>query len=262
MAVCRGKASEGLDFANADARTVLVVGIPFPSMSSPQVVLKKSFLDSRCKLAHSLDGQMWYSQQAFRALNQAVGRAVRHRNDYGSVLLLDERYGDTDNMLKMAKWVRPVLRTRDSVGVPKDLECAYQAGLANGTLSRMRIPRSTLPGVPISRVLFSLSEFFVHLAWNDPSKIPIQSEEDEAVVLSACPCSRCHLARARLTGCAGGGSRSGVEKSSPHAADPVENEARAPPEPSESKLSNVPSIAILMFGDQAVKFVKEDWENG
>ncbi|VDM24019.1 unnamed protein product [Hydatigera taeniaeformis] len=37
LAVCRGKISEGLDFADDYARLVIAVGIPFPAVKDPQV---------------------------------------------------------------------------------------------------------------------------------------------------------------------------------------------------------------------------------
>lgn len=37
LGVCRGKVSEGLDFADQDARAVITVGIPFPSIKDKQV---------------------------------------------------------------------------------------------------------------------------------------------------------------------------------------------------------------------------------
>jgi hypothetical protein len=39
-----------------------------------------------------LKGEEWYVQQASRAVNQAVGRVIRHRNDYGAIILCDERF--------------------------------------------------------------------------------------------------------------------------------------------------------------------------
>ena len=39
-----------------------------------------------------LTGEEWYVQQATRAVNQAVGRVIRHRHDYGAIILCDERF--------------------------------------------------------------------------------------------------------------------------------------------------------------------------
>jgi hypothetical protein len=37
FAVCRGKVSEGIDFADAKARAVVVTGMPYPSLTDPKV---------------------------------------------------------------------------------------------------------------------------------------------------------------------------------------------------------------------------------
>ena len=129
FAVCRGKVSEGINFADHNARAVLVVGIPYPAWKDLQVTLKRQHQDARKKrlgaaLAGSrssgdggggsgggggvgagggvgsgssacrsiIDGRTWYEQQAFRALNQAIGRCIRHKDDYGAIVLLDSRF--------------------------------------------------------------------------------------------------------------------------------------------------------------------------
>jgi regulator of telomere elongation helicase 1 len=57
MGVCRGKISEGMDFSDRAARCVIVVGVPYAQMSDPKVVLKKDYLDKKCKSNRSsLDG--------------------------------------------------------------------------------------------------------------------------------------------------------------------------------------------------------------
>lgn len=45
FAVCRGKVSEGLDFADANGRGVIITGLPFPPLRDPRVILKKQYLD-------------------------------------------------------------------------------------------------------------------------------------------------------------------------------------------------------------------------
>lgn len=109
MAVCRGKVSEGIDFADADARAVVITGIPYPSVFDPKVKLKKKFLDG-CKLsggeaAKTLSGTEWYNLEAFRAINQSVGRVIRHKDDFGAVLLLDKRFGAEGSASKLSSWL-------------------------------------------------------------------------------------------------------------------------------------------------------------
>lgn len=44
-----------------------------------------------CACEQYLSGQDWYKQQAFRAVNQAIGRVIRHKEDYGAIFLCDQR---------------------------------------------------------------------------------------------------------------------------------------------------------------------------
>lgn len=95
FAVCRGKVSEGLDFSDEKGRAVIITGIPYPPLKDPRVMLKRQYLDDWSRhqgTGEALTGDEWYSQQASRAVNQAIGRVIRHRGDYGAVLLFDDRY--------------------------------------------------------------------------------------------------------------------------------------------------------------------------
>lgn len=108
FAVYRGKVSEGLDFADDYARAVINIGIPYPAFKDPMVTLKKEFNDRNRE--HLIPGNQWYETQAFRALNQALGRCIRHRNDWGAVIFLEQRFTLQRNIQKLSKWVRPAVR--------------------------------------------------------------------------------------------------------------------------------------------------------
>ncbi|KAG1712977.1 hypothetical protein DVH05_000707 [Phytophthora capsici] len=108
LAVYRGKVSEGIDFSDDNARAVLAVGIPFPNFKDLKVSLKREYQDKKSREDRRLvNGSWWYKLQAFRALNQALGRCIRHRRDYGAVLLLDSRHRNNTHGNSLSKWMRP-----------------------------------------------------------------------------------------------------------------------------------------------------------
>lgn len=106
FAVCRGKASEGMDFRDKRARGVIVIGLPFPSSQDAKVQHKRAYLDQTGQ-----NGSAWYASQAHRAVNQAIGRAIRHEKDYGAIILLDERFSAYANQLSL--WLRPCFQHFD-----------------------------------------------------------------------------------------------------------------------------------------------------
>jgi hypothetical protein len=72
----------------------------------------KIYHNSYSKEKNLMDGDSWYETQAFRALNQALGRCIRHQNDYGSVILLDSRFKTTARYQKLVpKWFQKFLTT-------------------------------------------------------------------------------------------------------------------------------------------------------
>ncbi|KAL9273570.1 Fanconi anemia group J protein-like protein, partial [Drosera capensis] len=79
---------EGIDFSDENARAVIIIGIPFPSINDIQVAQKKKFNDTHRASKNLISGSDWYCQQAFRALNQAAGRCIRHKSDYGAIIFL------------------------------------------------------------------------------------------------------------------------------------------------------------------------------
>ncbi|XP_043711394.1 Fanconi anemia group J protein homolog isoform X2 [Telopea speciosissima] len=110
LAVCRGKVSEGIDFSDDNARVVIIVGIPFPNVHDIKVAQKKKYNDTYKSSKNLLSGSQWYCHQAFRALNQAAGRCIRHRFDYGAIIFIDERYKEDRNKAHISKWIRKSIK--------------------------------------------------------------------------------------------------------------------------------------------------------
>ena len=110
--MCRGRISEGLDFSDHAARCVVLVGIPYPQMADPVVILKKEYLQKR---SQDLSGSQWYSQQATRAVNQAIGRVIRHVQDYGAIILLDHRYAYQSGRGQISKWLRDLIQVNSNL---------------------------------------------------------------------------------------------------------------------------------------------------
>ena len=93
LSVIGGKMSEGINFADDMARCVLVVGLPYPDFKCPEMrekmdSLDRAFLDGKSMIS----GQSYYQNLCMRALNQSIGRAIRHANDYAAIILVDKRY--------------------------------------------------------------------------------------------------------------------------------------------------------------------------
>lgn len=63
-----------------------------------------------------ITGNQWYSQQASRAVNQAVGRVIRHRYDFGAILLADERFASNSTVSTLSSWLRPMVQTFEEFG--------------------------------------------------------------------------------------------------------------------------------------------------
>nr|VDC66237.1 unnamed protein product [Brassica rapa] len=120
FAVFRGKVSEGIDFADDNARAVVsfskycFLTSRFIDRHDLQVGLKKKYNDTYKSSKNLLGGSDWYCQQAYRALNQAAGRCIRHRFDYGAIIFLDERYREQRNRASISKWLRQSIKLYDN----------------------------------------------------------------------------------------------------------------------------------------------------
>ncbi|KAH0786510.1 Fanconi anemia group J protein isoform X2 [Histomonas meleagridis] len=108
IGVCRGKMSEGIDFYDDQSRAVIIFGIPYPPFQELEIRLKRQYNDEKVNNEegneHGMNGDEWYDSQAYRALFQATGRCIRHKGDYGAIILLDSRF--SKNIDKFPRWIR------------------------------------------------------------------------------------------------------------------------------------------------------------
>jgi chromosome transmission fidelity protein 1 len=116
-----GKMSEGINFANEMARTVFVVGLPYPDITDPILMEKMQSLDRECKRSGtSISGQAYYQNLCMRTVNQSVGRAIRHANDYAAIVLADFRYVSDSKIWKgLPAWSRSEIPNQSSASFGK-----------------------------------------------------------------------------------------------------------------------------------------------
>ncbi|XP_052869609.1 ATP-dependent DNA helicase DDX11 [Anopheles cruzii] len=92
FSVVGGKLSEGLNFSDELGRCVVVVGMPYPNRTNPELAERMRYLDRTLTQGPSSAGSEYYENLCMKAVNQCIGRAVRHIRDYAAVVLLDARY--------------------------------------------------------------------------------------------------------------------------------------------------------------------------
>lgn len=74
-------------------------------------------LRAEFNMSQGLTGQEWYQLEASRAVNQAIGRIIRHRNDYGAVILCDCRFENPNFKKQLSAWLRPYVKRFTNFGM-------------------------------------------------------------------------------------------------------------------------------------------------
>ncbi|CAH2244147.1 jg23453 [Pararge aegeria aegeria] len=112
LSVVGGKLSEGLNFSDELGRCVMVIGMPYPNVKSPELQEKLNYLNK----ASPGSGSIYYENLCMKAVNQCIGRAVRHANDFACVLLVDERYSRPQTVSALPSFVQKSLITNCAFG--------------------------------------------------------------------------------------------------------------------------------------------------
>lgn len=112
FSVVGGKLSEGINFSDELARAVIMIGLPYPNVMSGELIARKEFVETSTL---SKTGSRQLASQAskefienicMKAVNQSVGRSIRHVNDYSMIFLIDLRFEQINIQNKLSRWIR------------------------------------------------------------------------------------------------------------------------------------------------------------
>jgi len=142
FSVVGGKMSEGINFSDGLGRCVVMVGLPYPNARDPELLERLRFLDRPVGALRERDvnraapgggarapppagsalkpgTRAWdfYENLCMKAVNQSIGRAIRHRGDYAAIIFADRRYcAGTGAAAKIPTWIAESFRATESFG--------------------------------------------------------------------------------------------------------------------------------------------------
>ncbi|KAK8124129.1 helicase C-terminal domain-containing protein [Apiospora kogelbergensis] len=134
LSVVGGKMSEGINFSDRLGRCVVIVGLPYPNINSPDWKARIEYIETTTasRLLATVEDETsseqrplpppiskadatakakeaardFYENACMRAVNQSIGRAIRHKGDYAAIVLLDRRFGAERIRRKLPGWIR------------------------------------------------------------------------------------------------------------------------------------------------------------
>lgn len=125
LAVIGGKLSEGINFSDALGRCVIVIGLPYPNPHSVEWKARMEYIEQKALSLNSTStnsssksgsavtagtaSREFAENVCMRAVNQAIGRAVRHKGDWAAILLVDRRYAQKRIREKLPRWIQASL---------------------------------------------------------------------------------------------------------------------------------------------------------
>ncbi|XP_072622350.1 ATP-dependent DNA helicase DDX11 isoform X3 [Vulpes vulpes] len=118
LSVVGGKMSEGINFSDDLGRCVVMVGMPYPNIKSPELQEKMAYLDQTLPRVPGQPppGKALVENLCMKAVNQSIGRAIRHQKDFASIVLLDQRYARPPILGKLPAWIRDRVEVRATFG--------------------------------------------------------------------------------------------------------------------------------------------------
>nr|XP_025972726.1 ATP-dependent DNA helicase DDX11 isoform X2 [Dromaius novaehollandiae] len=117
FSVVGGKMSEGINFSDDLGRCVIMVGMPYPNIKAPELQEKMTWLDKTMpRAAGQAPSRVLIENLCMKAVNQSIGRAIRHQRDFASILLLDHRYARPAIFNKLPQWIKERTQVKAAFG--------------------------------------------------------------------------------------------------------------------------------------------------
>ncbi|KAI4716679.1 DNA repair helicase [Aureobasidium sp. EXF-10727] len=140
LAVIGGRLSEGINFSDSLGRCVMVIGLPYANPNTAEQKAKTKYIEEKAIAASgnasvgAAAAREFADNACMRAVNQAIGRAVRHKGDWSAILLFDGRYTQKRIQDRLPGWIKASLGQTARVGF-HDVETGlkrFYAGKARG----------------------------------------------------------------------------------------------------------------------------------
>ncbi|KAH7650494.1 helicase [Cryptosporidium bovis] len=118
FAVLNGTLSEGVNFSDKLCRGLIIISLPFPQNSRLLISKENYFKENIC------DNEEQYRKiMCMKTVNQCIGRAIRHKNDYSAIILIDSRYESLSVMKMLPNWLQDHINTYLEWDFEKNIIC-------------------------------------------------------------------------------------------------------------------------------------------
>jgi chromosome transmission fidelity protein 1 len=133
ISVVNGSLSEGIDFKDELCRCVLLIGLPYAKITDPILHERMEYFDSR-KLSDDqlISGREYYENRCMKAVNQCIGRAIRHSRDWAAVILVDNRYRRKSIQDNLSDWFQNCVSDQDLNSLTYDLRRFFESATRLG----------------------------------------------------------------------------------------------------------------------------------
>ena len=118
----------------------MVVGLPYANPNTAEQKAKIAYIEEKAVASGQVAAtaaKEFADNNCMRSVNQAIGRAVRHKGDWSAILLFDARYAQKRIQEKLPGWIKASLgggsvgkRFRD---MESGLKAFYARKKAEGT---------------------------------------------------------------------------------------------------------------------------------